>query len=57
MPIPIALFFAIVGIIVIFIFFFQYKKQNKFAWIYLVVGIIFILMAVIPWVALYLQEK
>jgi uncharacterized membrane protein len=57
MPIPITLFFAICGIAVVFIFFFQNKKQNKFAWTYLVLGMILILMALIPWTVLYLQEK
>lgn len=56
MPIPITLFFAICGIILVFLFYFQNKKQSKFAQIYLVSGIILILMVVIFWIAILLQE-
>jgi len=56
MPIPITLFFAVCGIILVFLFFSQNKKQSKFARIYLVSGVILILMVVIFWTALLLQE-
>ena len=56
MPIPMTLFIAILGIISISVFYFQNKKQSKFTRIYLVTGIILILIVVILWIALLLQE-
>jgi hypothetical protein len=52
MPIPITLFSAICGVVVLSIFFSQNKKRNNWGWIYLVLGILLILMAIIPWIDL-----
>jgi len=53
---PITLLFAIGGIIVISTFLFQHKKQHKFFWIYLMIGILLMLIAIIPWFAMSLQK-
>lgn len=55
MPIPITLFFAIFGILLLSVFYFQKNKQNKFAQIYLVSGIILISIVVIFWIALLIS--
>jgi uncharacterized membrane protein HdeD (DUF308 family) len=55
LPIPASLFFAILGIIGLVIYSFQHKKQNKSAWIYLVLGIMLILIGIIPGILMSLQ--
>jgi len=54
-PIPLSLLFIIFGIAGIIISYFQNKKQKKFAWIYLVLGIMLLLVGIIPGVLLSLQ--
>jgi len=56
LPIPSTLFLAICGAIGLIIYYIQSKKKNKFAKIFLVLGIILILMAIIPWILLSLQS-
>ncbi|MFA5749754.1 MAG: DUF308 domain-containing protein [Candidatus Shapirobacteria bacterium] len=57
MPIPTSLVFIILGIIGLFIYFFQNKKQNKLTWIYLLLGIILILLGIIPGILISLQNN
>jgi len=52
--IPLTLLFAICGTIGIGIYFSK-RKKSKFRWLWLVLGTVLLLMAIIPWIALSLN--
>jgi uncharacterized membrane protein len=54
-PIPLSLLSMFFGITGLFVCYFQNKKQNKFVWIYFVLGITLLLLGIIPGALLCLQ--
>ncbi len=54
MGIPLTLVFVIFGVSGLVQYFYSSKKKSEYSHIYLVIGIILLLVAIIPWVGLLL---